>query len=276
MVATLLRKFNDFKGKQRLSRLIFRSRITNTIDLVIKGKFDCIYKVPNLKEVIGLELFINGVFEENHIELIISKLPKNGVLLDLGANIGSISIPICKLRPDISALCVEASSVMTKYLKWNIEANKLQNCKVEQKAIWSKSDEKFTFMIPVEQYGKGMISLDNLSSNYENVLSVSIDDLYKQYGFEKVDFIKVDIEGFEYFAFRGGASLLKSPQAPDILFEFIAGAESAVKGLESSDAQCILLSYGYHLYKLHKGAMIKLNKPMDSDYSMIFATKKKL
>ena len=96
MVATLLRKFNDFKGKQRLSRLIFRSRITNTIDLVIKGKFDCIYKVPNLKEVIGLELFINGVFEENHIELIISKLPKNGVLLDLGANIGSISIPICK------------------------------------------------------------------------------------------------------------------------------------------------------------------------------------
>jgi len=276
MIGKLLRKFNDFKGKQRLSRLFLGPLIKNGKDIKIEGKYGCKYKVPNLKEVIGFELYINGIFEEEYINLILSKLPQNGFFIDLGANIGSITIPICKLRPDIKSMAVEASTLMTSYLNFNIQNNNINNCIIEHNAIWNKSGEIISFFSPNIQYGKGMVSLSNDEDNLEKVTTTTIDDLCKKNGFNKVDFIKVDIEGFEYFAFRGGMNLLKEEHAPDILFEFIASSEIKAKDLDAGDAQAILMSYGYNLYSVHNGKLDLLKKPLTEKFSMIYATKNKL
>jgi FkbM family methyltransferase len=274
MIGRLLRKFNDFKGKQRLSRLLMNSKLKRSKDIVVEGKYNCKYLVPNIKEVIGFELYINGIFEEEHVKLILSKLKKNSVLIDLGANIGSISLPICKLRNDVSIIAVEASSTMFDYLKKNIELNHIENCSVLNKAVWYNSDGDVPFYLPDEQYGKGMIDINKTSGNFEIVKTISLDDLCKLYKLEKVDFIKVDIEGYEYFAFKGGVELLKKPNAPDILFEFIANAEKSAEYLEPGDAQSILMAYGYNLYKIEHGGLVELKKPIVSDYAMIFASKK--
>lgn len=273
MLAAINRKLFDFKGKQRISRIIFNSVVSNQKNLIIKGKFDCIYKIPNLKEVIGFELFINGIFEEEYIQLILSKLKPNAIMIDLGANIGAISIPICKLRSDVSVIAVEASSIMYGYLKKNIELNGITNCEILNKAIWLNSENEVPFYLPEEQYGKGMIDMNKSSGNFELVKTISVDDLCKLYQLEMVDFIKVDIEGFEYFAFKGGAELLKQPNAPDILFEFIANAEKSAENLEPGDAQSILIAYGYKLYKIEHGVLTEIKKPLVTDYAMIYASK---
>jgi len=274
MIGKLFRKFNDFKGKQRLSRLLMNKKLKSTKDIVVEGKYDCHYLVPNIKEVIGFELYINGIFEEEYIQLMLSKLKPNAVIVDLGANIGSISIPICKLRNDVSVYAVEASSIMYGYLKKNIELNGITNCEILNKAIWLNSENEVPFYLPEEQYGKGMIDMNKSSGNFELVKTISVDDLCKLYQLEKVVFIKVDIEGFEYFAFKGGAQLLKQQDAPDILFEFIATAEKSAESLEPGDAQAILFAYGYKLYKIEHSQLIEIKKPLTDSYAMIFATKK--
>lgn len=274
MIGKVLRKFKDFKGKQRLSRLLISKEIKNTRDIVVEGKYNCNYLVPNIKEVIGFELYINGIFEEEFIQLIISKLKTNAQIIDLGANIGSISIPICKLRNDVSIIAVEASSIMHGYLKKNIELNEIRNCEILNKAVWVNSETEVPFFLPDEQYGKGMIDINKSSGNFEVVKTISLDDLCKLYQLQNVDFIKVDIEGYEYFAFKGGAELLKKDDAPDILFEFIANAEKSAEQLEPGDAQSILMAYGYKLYKIEYGKLIEIKKPLVSNYAMIFASKK--
>lgn len=276
MIATLLRKCNDFKGKQRLSRLMLSSKINFKKNIKIDGKFDCQYIIPNLKEVIGFELFINGIFEEDFIHLILSKIPNHGTFIDLGANIGSIVVPICKSRPDINAIAIEASSQMVHYLKKNIDINGILNCKIEQKAIWNISDQELSFYTPEEQYGKGMLAIDKRYNQQELVTTITLDELRHKHKLTKVDFIKVDIEGFEYFAFNGGAELLKLQDAPDLLFEFIATSEKGVSGLEPGDAQAKLLSFGYQLYEFKNRKMNPLLKPKTSGFAMIYATKKAL
>jgi FkbM family methyltransferase len=274
MIGKLFRRFNDFKGKQRLSRFLIRKKLKSTQDIIVDGKYHCHYLVPNIKEVIGFELYINGIFEEDYIKLILSKLKPSAVLIDLGANIGAISIPICKLRNDVNIIAVEASYIMFSYLKKNIELNHIENCRVLNKAIWCNSEGEVPFYLPDEQYGKGMIDIKKSSGNFEVVKTISLDDLCKLYQLEKVDFIKVDIEGFEYFAFKGGAELLKKTDAPDILFEFIANAEKSAEQLEPGDAQSILMAYGYKLYKIEHSELTALEKPLVRDYAMIFASKK--
>lgn len=274
MLEKIVRKLGDFKGKQRISRLLFNSTINRVADIIVEGKFGYKYKIPNIKEIIGFELFINGIFEEEYIHMIISKLPLNGVFVDLGANIGSITIPVCKKRGDITTIALEASSQMVSYLNANVNMNSVDNCSIENVAIWDKHDETISFFVPQEQYGKGMISLPNSELNIQCVKTTTLDQLCIKYNINRIDLIKVDIEGFEYFAFKGGEKLLKESNAPDILFEFIASAEKRALHLESGDAQSLLMSYGYNLYLINNKKFKQLRKPMTDHYAMIYATKK--
>ena len=45
--------------------------------------------------------------------------------IDIGANIGSVAIPLCKRRPDIHCFAIEASDWVYKYLVTNTKQNKL-------------------------------------------------------------------------------------------------------------------------------------------------------
>jgi hypothetical protein len=82
-----------FKGKQTLARLLFKKAIANKKNFWVRGKQDCEYLLPNLIENIGFEIFINGIYEEETSDFFADKIPLNGVFLDLGANIGAVSIP---------------------------------------------------------------------------------------------------------------------------------------------------------------------------------------
>ena len=118
-----------------------------------------------------------------------------------------------------------------------------------------------------------MLAIDKRYNQQELVMTITLDELFHKYNLTQVDFIKVDIEGFEYFAFNGGAELLKQKNAPDLLFEFIATAEKGVSELEPGDAQAKLLSFGYNLFELKSGKMTALLQPKTTGFAMIYATK---
>ena len=92
-----------------------------------------------------------------------------------------------------------------------------------------------------------------------------------------VDLIKIDIEGFEYLAFKGGAKLFNAENAPDIIFEFVDWAEAQAQICAVGGAQQMLLSYGYHLFSIDKkNEFVPVNEVMINGASMLFATKSKL
>lgn len=271
----IFRKLPPFRGKQRLARFLYKKKIDHDKDINFTGHFGCKYIIPNIKENIGLELFINGIYEKETIDRIINNIPVNGTLFDIGANIGAISIPISKLRSDIHIVAVEASKRVYNYLKENIAINKMSNCDIVNNAISDTDGQTVSFFSPDELFGKGSMAAV-FTDAAENVETITLDTLVLNKGIEKVDLIKIDVEGFEYLAFKGGLKLLTPPTAPDILFEFVDWAEELAGNMRPGDAQKILIEYGYSLWEINNDNKLeRITKPLIKGSKMVWASKKK-
>lgn len=275
-IARLFRSLPSFKGKLRLSRLLIPKKIFNSERIDITGKYNCHYQLPNLIDSIGWELFINGVYEINTIQFIVDHVRPNGIIIDIGSNIGAISIPVSKLRKDVFIYSIEASKFMFEILLNNIELNGINNIKPIQIAIADQSSNDVSFYSPKQQFGKGSFS-PVFTKEAEKVTAISIDQWLIEEQIKTVDLIKIDIEGFEYLAFKGGAKLFNAENAPDIIFEFVDWAEAQAQICAVGGAQQILLSYGYHLFSIDKkNKFFPVNEVMFKGASMLFATKSKL
>lgn len=268
----LIRSLPDFKGKRRLVRFLTRSEIEESSDTVVAGKFGCKYLLPNIKETVSFEIFCNGIYEADTNAFLFKLLPTNGVFLDLGANIGSVTIPLFKRRPDLQCICVEAAPWIFDYLRKNMDINFTnESIVLINKALLDKDDVVLPFYSPKEKFGKGSLSPVFTDVGIP-VTSVTIDSIIRDYNLSVVDTIKIDIEGFEYFAFKGAEKLLSGPNAPDILFEFVDWAEKKA-GLEAGDAQRFLLEKGYTLYIPENGQLKNCDHLITVGTEMLFASK---
>jgi FkbM family methyltransferase len=271
MIDSLFRSLPLFRGKQRLARYLFSHKISKWTNLTISGKFGCVYTVPNLQENIGFEIFINGIYEAETINFIASKIKAGGVFLDMGANIGAISVPVAKLRKDILITSLEAAPWIYEYLKTNVSSNESSNITLINKAISDESGKKVNFFSPKDKFGKGSLAPVFTEDSVE-VETISLDELAKGNSLP-IDFIKIDVEGFEALAFRGGKQLLTSANAPNILFEFVDWAEKLASE-EPGSAQNQLLNFGYRLYAFKDGKIAdRISSPIVFGACLIFATK---
>ena len=247
----LFRNIPNFKGKGKIARYLIGNSIYRKKDITISGKHGCEYILPNIIENIGFEIYVNGQYEPETINLISSLLPINGNFIDIGANIGSIVIPICKQRIDINAMAVEASPWIFNYLRSNVEINKITNLKIINNVLLNKDNEILEFFAPKDKFGKGSL-ISVFTAESEKIISKTLDSLVREFSISPIDVIKVDVEGYEYFVFKGAEKILKSNKAPYIIFEFVDWAEQIAPGTNVGDAQDLLLTLGYKLFAIDK------------------------
>lgn len=246
---SLLRSLPHFKGKHRLSRLLFKGLIEHGRDLQVQGADKCSYLLPNLQENLAFDIFINGIYEQETHDFLVASIPQGATVLDIGANIGSISIPLARKRKDIRIVCVEASPFVFEYLKKNIELNQLQSqIQIHNIAISDTDDIQLPFYSDPGSFGKGSLS-PVFTNEAVMVNGISLDSFIKKNHLENIGFIKIDIEGYEYFAFKGASQLLKRSDRPMILLEFVDWAEEHAR-IDKGSAQELLLRYGYSLHLL--------------------------
>lgn len=272
MMDGMLRRLPIFKGKQRLARMLLDHQINSGKDLVVPGRHNCRYLLPNVKEIIGFEILINGIFEPEVIQFLTKRITPGSVFIDLGANIGAISLPVSKVRPDLQVAAVEAAPWIVRYLQMNAEMNGLRNVEVVSNAITRQSGEFVDFYSPETLFGKGSLATV-FTTTPEKVSPLSLDDLATRFDQKPVSVIKADVEGFEADAFRGGKKLLSSFNAPDILFEFVDWAEEA-SGSSPGSSQQVLLDFGYKLNRFAGGKVgDRILEPVAEGCLMIFAQK---
>lgn len=274
MLQQVFKYVPSFRGKNRCYRFLFGSQIRSKKDVSVKNSYGLEFRLPNIHESIGFEIYFNGVYEKETIDLIINRLPRGSAFLDIGANIGSILLPVAKKRPDVACYGIEASPRVFRYLTVNLESNRLANSRVFNYAATDCEGEEVKFFSPRELFGKGSMSAV-FTDEFETVSTVRVDRLIEKEKIERIGLIKVDIEGYEYFALKGAEKLLQKQTAPDILFEFSAWSERKVQGLKAGDAQALLMGYGYTIYRVGKNnKLVPLRDFLTEGDEMILATKK--
>jgi len=268
------RRLPDFRGKRRVGRVLFASHLLHAKDEEIQGRYGCTYKLPNLQESVAYDIFVNGIYEKETHKFLHDRIDSNGIFLDLGANIGAITIPLCTTRADIKVFAVEAAPWIYEYLSGNVRKNELSTrVTCINKALTDISGQQLPFYSPQGKFGKGSLS-PVFTQTATIVETITVSDLIAQHDIQKVSLIKIDIEGFELLAFKGAADLLSGSDAPDILFEFVDWAEERA-GLEPGSAQKFLLHCGYRLYAFDERDELKqMDSIVTKGGHLLFASKK--
>lgn len=110
-------------------------------------------------------------------------------IIDCGANIGLSVLFFKEIFPDSKIIAFEADPFIFEILKLNITNAKLKNVTLINKALWMH-DGFFPFKL--EGADSGRIELENSEATLIPTIKLS-----RFLGKQKVDFLKIDIEGAE-------------------------------------------------------------------------------
>lgn len=136
------------------------------------------------------------------------------VAIDIGANIGSYTLPLARKFEDVTAF--EPSETHNKILRMNISLNGLRNVHVYQIAL---SDVTGEVPLYLRRGGAASLSPEHYGLAYDDVSiakTAKLDDFLPK--FSRLDFMKIDAEGFELQILHGGVGLI-SRLRPTIALE---------------------------------------------------------
>lgn len=173
----------------------------------------------NLKDRI-LELDVNPVWEQMESSFIVHNLKEADVFIDVGANIGYFSMLAAQQRAG-RVLAIEPSPETYNMLNMNIKHNMFTD--VIETFNVALGNKKHTAKLVASLGPKSHLEymVDNIHARLPTITVnvTTLDDLLKtKTGVEKVDLIKVDIEGAEYDFLRGASETIKAFK-PMILME---------------------------------------------------------
>jgi FkbM family methyltransferase len=232
-----------------LSSVEFRRRNLLQLDpgeepeLVDLGAFQ-IY-VPGNDPVIGAKILDRRIYEP-HMTGLLERLLESGMtFVDVGANVGYFSLLAArKVAGQGKVIAIEPSPGNCRLLWTSVRKNGFENVEIHPFAVAEKKGA-------VVYYGAGSNgTVGDLSGAAEAetggqiVPSTTIDDLCAER--DRVDVIKMDIEGAEYRALIGAARTLGRLR-PQILSEFSPDLLQSVSGVSGAAYLARIIALGYEI-----------------------------
>lgn len=179
-------------------------------------------------------------------------------VLDIGANIGTtITRLASKIGAKGYAIGFEPSPSNYRRATGHIEMNELKNCHVENIGLGDKPGSFKLFRVNEHNPGMNRILKTEEVNEYpyDEIQIITLDDYCLQKGISQINAIKIDVEGFEYFALKGGQNAL-SKWKPAILMELNNGFLKE-HNLSVSDVFNLLKECGYqHFVKAGTGEFV--------------------
>lgn len=173
------------------------------------------------------------------------------VMVDVGANYGIYALSASRLVGDTGlVLAFEPCAKSFAVLKQNCSQNNAHNVKSFLLALSDQKGEALLYHHP-DPGRNSFASVGSQAEEHEVVQTQTLDSVLCELGINRVDFIKIDVEGAEELVLSGAQSILKSSH-PYVLFEYNPHASRAL-GLCSDGAYKYLASLGYTLYQLRNG-----------------------
>ncbi|HUC79796.1 MAG TPA: FkbM family methyltransferase [Flavisolibacter sp.] len=169
-----------------------------TITVPLKAGGELTLRNNNLDDVLVAEYVFIKQF---HIPPF--SLPANATILDLGSNIGCTVIDYANKYPGAKIIGVELDQGNYSLCKKN--AAQFKNAHILNKAVWyEKNVVKYDPTQNKDAFSAVDKSSKDASSTFIEVEAITIREIMEQNGLDKVDFIKMDIEGAEFDIFQAG------------------------------------------------------------------------
>lgn len=168
-----------------------------------------------------------GWYEDERFEteIFAKNLQKDMTVLDLGANVGFYSLLARSVVGQGGGVySFEPFPENIALIKQSIFENRYENMTAVEAAVSDKSGESFLYLSPDACSEHSMLDLDfdyneNADRKKIKIQILSVDDYFADFD-DRIDFIKMDIEGSEFRALDGMRKTLDKNQQITIMTEF--------------------------------------------------------
>ena len=263
--AFMNRASNNLKGKWywlRAQPTFQRTPVLTTLRF-LAWAFRCFFRIGakvklgrwNLRMFLptrwrGVEKLI-FVFRENYeaeLAFLERALSPGKTFVDVGANLGIYALVASKIVGSSGrVIAFEPSQQSLFVLNENVAMNDLTNVQIYPTAISEKAGRAFLYHGPVP--AQNSLGRDpRQPPDGEEVMTQTLDNALSEASVERVDVIKMDVEGAEELVVRG-ANKVVTAYRPTIIFEINEEA-SARLGLSPRGAWDLLQRLGYKFFSV--------------------------
>lgn len=191
-----------------------------------------------------LEILNFRHYERLDSAMIFALVRDGDIVLDIGGNIGYYSIALAKMR-DATIHAFEPIESTYKQFIANAYYNGVQDrVRINNFGLFDKSGE-LTFYVYKQDFGNASAAIMHEEKENEKIVCKveRLDEYVKAQGVERIDFIKLDVEGAEIFALRGGLKSIEKHKP--ILFVEMLRKWAAKYGYHPNEIIGMLEQVGY-------------------------------
>ncbi|MEM4724066.1 MAG: FkbM family methyltransferase [Candidatus Hadarchaeum sp.] len=209
-------------------------------------------------------MYFHGTYEPLETLVVKALAARGSVWLDAGANIGVYSVLIgLSVGPTGRVYAFEPNPECARLIRHNSELNGLTNVTVIEAALTDRMCRS-TLWVPTDAHTDGgrlgraslLHHRDTIDREIGvDILGISFDEWLSIYGQPPPEYVKIDIEGAELFAFRGMSQYLKTSPPKALLCELNQRPDCVARPKELVD---YLAQFGYIPLLLRPSGLVRL------------------
>ena len=221
----------------------------------------------------------HGVELDHHDSVLAGIRPfvaTDAVCLDVGANIGLYTLALAAMAPEGSVWAFEPGPSTFEFLSRNVEINSLVNAHPVNAAVSDVTgtvefqDIPFFTAGSFTVVGEPFLTTEVLGSLCIKSPSITIDQFMADQGLDRLDFVKVDVEGGEISVLDGAVQTL-AEHRPLVVLEFNSFGMSFHNAVLPQRALARILDTFPHVYVMDRtdGSLSCLQTPKEA-YELLY------
>lgn len=215
-------------------------------------------QLPYTQDHIARELIGTGEYEWYVVEILqqLLKGQTTGAFLDIGTNLGTVTLPIARDFPGFEIHAFEIQPFLIATLRTNLEINHLTNVTIHEHGLGNKQNTITIRQPDYTQAGNvGALSLNpkvqqhsDIAVGHGEFITVNVVPLDTIEFDQPIRAIKLDVEGYEQLVIEGALATLKKHNYPPIVYEL--WGYNAWWNEERAELEAFLNSLGYQIQKI--------------------------
>jgi FkbM family methyltransferase len=182
---------------------------------------DCHLYLDPLDNGVAKPLYSGSGYEKAETRLLNELLKPGYTFVDVGANIGYFATLASKrVGSDGAVLAIEPDPGNFQLLEMNVLQNRLENVRLFNLAAGASMGEGLLFKSHWNLGDHRLYASSDDSRHSVRVPIRTVDEIVADAGFEEVDIIKVDVQGYESFVQKGMTRTLAQSKALSVITEY--------------------------------------------------------
>jgi FkbM family methyltransferase len=180
-----------------LRRGMFRATVTRLVHAFGKGKLDIAFRGASFRlqgerNLIEYGLLLVPEYNRVDMDFLLQDAPPDAQFIDLGCNIGLYALPLAAARRAGRVIVVDANPLMISRIAWNAAAGNQTNLTVVHAAV---SDHEGRADLVIRKDDVAIVAVRENETGNMPVRTLA--SIVNQAGLQRIDGLKIDIEGHE-------------------------------------------------------------------------------